>query len=523
MRTRNKSATVKEEDRLRKLRNMYRNRYHQERARRKVSDERAKEYADEAVVLRKQFSQEKEEIVRELSFSNRRLRQLRNAVVVAAIVICGIGVFRWNPPEKESAPVPTSTSTESHILASLKMDCGCSATVVGDPIHFREYDKILIVSAAHCVSSEIGETYKFFNPDKSQFSAKLIAVDRDIDASLFLADPDDVIGAVFMIEPGQFGAGSSWSACNYPADSGGPNYKICNYIGESAREGANKGFAFSIDQVSRDHHGYHWKGGSGGGMFVRPENSTEWRFYAPTTHGIETGDRVITGKSKDLFEFISKSYPCDDDDDCPWCPRKRKQCPRKKPQDQQPDQPPWYNPNIPIEPPKGEVPPPPGEPPAPQPPPGPDVTVLESKIQKLEIEIKNIQSQSGTQGPKGDKGDPGEPGKTPELDHSRIENQVQTIVNQLVASGQLKGPQGEPGENAEIDLEKLTREVLGRLSIALIDPSGSSPPVVIKPDSSGVMNLPPVKMDLVLPDKSRISTSKPLGKPLVLGVNELVK
>jgi hypothetical protein len=356
-------------------------------------------------------------------------------------------------------PSPMATS-EPHILSSVKMSngsIGCSATVLGDPNTFRKYPKCLVASAAHCVGGKIGKEVTFYNPDgETSFQAKLLAFDRRIDASLFECDSTGPIGAVLMAMPGQFDQDAKFSSCNYPAASGGPNFKFCVFEGVSSRDGANLGHKFVIDAESRKHKGHFSGGGSGGGLFVQPING-DWLYLSATTHGGQ-GVVICTPQFNEMFAFVSEH--CDKSDDCgPWCKK-----PPKRPGNPGGTKPPWYNPNVPVDPPKPVDP----EEPAPPPPVGPDdhpappkpvedpkVRELEVKVEQLQKQILDIKITAGIAGPSGKDGKDGTPGpvgpagKDATIDLAAIKLQAEATaraaVDALVASGALKGPKGDPG------------------------------------------------------------------------------
>lgn len=249
----------------------------------------------------------------------------------------------------------------NHILASVKKDGGCSAQVVGDPEHFREYQNVLVVSAAHCVAGRIGGQATFFNPDgETKFQGTLIAFDRSIDVSLFVAPSKDVLGAVPLAE--QWDDRAKWATCSYPGGRG-PNFKWCVYSGGSDRIGATNGELFRVDATSRENGGVAGPGHSGGGMLVLPTGKTEFEYFGVTSHG--TYPTVIaTTKHKELAAFIDRVYqPACDDDDCPggYCPPRRRRPGGGGGGNGKPD---WWKPNVPGD----EVaPPPPGDPVTPPP------------------------------------------------------------------------------------------------------------------------------------------------------------
>jgi hypothetical protein len=418
-------------------------------------------------------------------------------------------------------PSPMATS-EPHILSSVKMSngsIGCSATVLGDPSTFRKSPKCLVASAAHCVTGKIGGEVTFYNPDgETSFQAKLLAFDRRIDASLFECDSTGPIGAVLMAMPGQFDQDAKFSSCNYPAASGGPNFKFCNFEGVSSRDGANLGHKFVIDQESRKHKGHFSGGGSGGGLFVRQDSSGDWMYLSATTHG---GDGVVicTPQFAEMFEFVSEH--CDKSDDCgPWC----KKPPKRPPGNPGGTKPPWYNPNVPVEPPPGPVGP---EEPAPPPPVGPDdqpapppkpvedpkVKELEVKVEQLQKQIMDIKITAGIAGPAGKDGKDGvsgpvgPAGKDAAVDYDKINILVQQRIESIVKSGELNG---KDGVSPSID------DIIAKL-----------PPIDVRTDTSlnsieqqvklgGVLRVPPVRFTLQEQGGVPSMNAKPIGETFIL-------
>jgi len=489
-----------EETRLRKNRDQYRELYHQEKIMRKVATERAKRLQ---VKLKEQ---------REITgFAAQRLRRqslIGQALIAGLVLTLGLilssrkdtQVITSTPmvpmasEANELPPLGGSTCiecqpnrTEDHILASVKMQnggIGCSGTVIGDPRHFREFPEVLVVSAAHCVVGKIGGKVTFYNPDgKTSFEATLLGYDRKIDAALFSAPSSSPLAAVLMAAPGTWDQRAKFSSCNYPAASGGPNYKFCTYAGTSYRQGADPGNLFSIDKISREHDGYHSNGGSGGGLFVQPSGSRDWLFFGATTHG-SGGTQIATPSHGELFAFIDDHAPSRDR--CgPWgCSRP------KQPKEPGEGKPPWYNPNIPVDPPPVAPPAPPDEnPPAPIEPPKPSPEVI-SRIEKIEKEFAALILKQGPQGPQGPAGPPG---NSPTVDYDRLKLEVQAIarstIEAMIASGGLKGPKGDPGDSPQINPDEIAEDVLKKL--------------------------PPVSM-ILRKDGKDYPNEKPLGQPLVL-------
>lgn len=429
--------------------------------------------------------------------------------------------------------------TESHVLASVKMSngsTGCSATVVGDPVRFREHKKVLVVSAAHCVTGNIGKSATFHNPDgQTSFPATLLAFNREFDCSIFVADSDKPLGAVLMADPGDWDQRAKFSSCNYPAQSGGPNYKFCAYAGPSSRAGANSGHLFTIDRLSQEHDGFFSSGGSGGGLFVQPAGSSDWFYFGATTHG-GNGTEIATTKHADLYQFIAEHYPPADDRDCgPWCRRP----PRRPPIDPNtpPDdghKPPWYNPNLPIEPGDKPTAPPEKKPPE-APTPNPDITVLQDRVKsleaKLELTIKQVTDirisspvvgPAGPAGQDGQDGANGKDGTTPEVDYARLELKAETVaraaVEALFASGALtgkNGPPGEPGKSPAIDVEEIVKKVKDSLPPIYLVFDGDDPDGTKSVHLGERVAIPPVRME-IRKDGRSYPNSKPLGKVLSL-------
>lgn len=347
-------------------------------------------------------------------------------------------------------------ATEPHILASLKMfnrPLACSATVIGDSATFRQRSHVAIITAAHCVTGNIGAQAEFCNPDgKTKFQATLVAFDRTLDAALFETESRNPLAAVLMADPEGWDQRATFSSCNFPASSGGPNYKFCKYAGIAYRDGAEPGNLFTIDGTSREHGGYFNSGGSGGGLFVQPHGSATWYFCSATTHG-GNGTSIATPKCKRLFDWIRRHIP----DRCgPWGCRPPQQpgqpTPPKEPDEDKPD---WFKPNIPIETP----------PVKPLPNPSPDDTASpsptegikdgEERIKALEDLYNSLKDRKPEAGPAGPAGPPGTPGTNgtngkdaPPIDMEKIRLEANAAaraeVQAMIVSGGLRGTDGKP-------------------------------------------------------------------------------
>lgn len=339
-------------------------------------------------------------------------------------------------------------TTDPHILASVKMD-GCSATVIGDPQNFRKFKAVLVVTAAHCCGSQIGSERTFYNPDgETSFKGEMLAIDRGIDTAIFIAHSEQVLAAVWLCEPGDWnGTSPLWSSCNYPGSVGGPNYKLCKYVGTTGRGTRDVGELFRIDDDSVQHGGNHSPGGSGGGLFVLRADMPQWMCYGVTTHmpTTSTGNQIITGNQRALYEFVEKvaiETGCPDGVCRPFRFFRRHRDEQQPPGNPAPEQPdkgkprkPWWKPNVPID--KDDksdiVPPLPAPPVKPEdkpvPLPSPDISKLEIQIRELKVQVEELTvlvnqveakpgpagkdgaaGAPGPAGPKGDKGDAGPPG-----------------------------------------------------------------------------------------------------------------
>ena len=331
-----------------------------------------------------------------------------------------------------------------------------------------------------------------------------------------------------MADPGSWDQHAKFSSCNYPAQSGGPNYKFCKYAGTSSRDGADEGFLFRIDQVSAEHEGFFSSGGSGGGMFVQPSGSDQWFYFGDTTHGGD-GTVICTPKHAELYQFMMDHAPANDD--CPWClhcpPKKPKQ-PNQPPVD--PNTPPWYNPNIPIDPGAPVTPPPDEKPPVAPAPPDATVDELKGRIekleQKLELTIKQVTDIKvsspavGPAGPPGKDGSNGKDGATPEVDYARLELKAEAVarsaIDALVASGALKGKPGEPGPaGLSVSVEEIVKQVNANLPPIEMVFDENDPAATKKVRLGERVTIPPVRME-IRKDGRTYPNAKPLGKPLVL-------
>lgn len=139
------------------------------------------------------------------------------------------------------------TGTPQHVLASVKMRNGgstCSGTVIG---HCDESS--LIISCAHCVAGNVGNSCEWINSDGSKFEAKLIAYDRNLDLSLFLGPSKGPIGVSFI--PTILPTSAKWSAAGY---TGGGSLAV--------KSVQPNGRTYYV------HNGTFGGGDSGGGVFA---------------------------------------------------------------------------------------------------------------------------------------------------------------------------------------------------------------------------------------------------------------
>lgn len=391
-------------------------------------------------------------------------------------------------------------STDPHILASVRMRNGgaqCSATVLGHPRYFRKYPKVALVTAAHCVAGTIGAECTFSNPDgETSFPATLVAYDRTMDAAIFEADSSKPLAAVLMADPEGYDQRARFSSCNYPAHSGGPNYKLVRFAGVAYRQGADLGNLFRIDDTSARNGGYFNSGGSGGGLFVQPAGSAEWFFCSATTHGGD-GRSIATPKCRKLFDWLRRKIP----GDCgPWGCRPPQttpppNSPPKSPPENPEDKPDWFKPNVPI------LPNPPNDPP-PVPKPIEDKETekqIESRFERIESLIAILEKNQtaipteGPRGPEGPQGPPGADGKpAPPIDIEAIKAEANAAaraeVQNIIQAGGIKGEPGpawNPETATEAELEAIARR------------------------------LPPVRM-VIVKDGKEYPNEQPLGKPLRL-------
>jgi len=143
-----------------------------------------------------------------------------NVMAVVMLIVMAVGAFGAE-----------GTDTADDVLASVHMANGnsCSGTVVYDPL--IEHDKALIVSCAHCVAGNIGKSCWWHNPDGTAFRAKLVAVDRKHDLSLFITDRKNVLYGVPIAETWEH-TGARVTACGYPGGHG-PKFRDVVYQGET--------------------------------------------------------------------------------------------------------------------------------------------------------------------------------------------------------------------------------------------------------------------------------------------------
>lgn len=465
-----------------------------------------------------------------LAFQTRKARSLRTAVNVMGAILLFLSGTLMNGATSKQIPAPTSAYStqeakilkDSPLLASVKMN-GCSATVLGDPLHFREYPQVLVVSAAHCVSS-IGEQRRFYNSDgRSEFIGTLIAVDRSIDCALFTAPSKDVHGAVWMSDKpaGESFDHSLWLSVNYPAATGGPNLKTCKPNGTTSREGAEEGYSFIIDDKSKQHGGHHSGGGSGGGMFVRTAEDEGWNYYGVTSHGMN-GDFIGTTKFARLKPFIEQHMPQTGIISRIWrrdcrdgkCPDKKPGTPPITPPPKPPgEEPDWWNPNVPVPEPLPN--PKPDDPPVPEPP-KEDNRLIEI-LRRLEI-VEKAKGMPGPQGPEGPRGKDGSNGTNATVDQAALTAKAEAVakatVEALIKDGKLTGPKGD---SPSIDVDSIVKKVIENMPpITVAYSKEDESPTQIKP--GGKLILPPVKMEIYKNGRSYVK-SKPLGQTLSMEVS----
>jgi len=97
-------------------------------------------------------------------------------------------------------------------------------------------------------------------------------------------------------------------------------------------------------------------------------------------------------------------------------------------------------------------------------------------------------------GPPGEKGDNGNPGGTPEIDYAVLSDRIYEKISEN--ADQFRGPPGLPGAPT---------------TIGLLDGDGNVV-MTISPDTSGQINLPPVRMQIKQIDGSTDQQAKPLGE-----------
>lgn len=258
-------------------------------------------------------------------------------------------------------PIPASIDTgfevsetsPAHILASVHManNNHCSATVIGDDDH----ETALIVSAAHCVAGNIGNSCWFHLPTGEPFRAELVAFDKSIDISVFRVARADVLATTKIVSPAGWSTEAVVEAVGYPSGKG-PNFKTIHYTGDGE---------INPERIHRWHYavdsGEFFPGDSGGGVF-----------YNGLLAGVishKGGATLYAAPQPDVFRYVSEvaaeaipgvpiAAQCPPGGCRPCPPRRRNNRNNNNWGDERAPSPPPFRPqpNIPIVPPKAEPP-----------------------------------------------------------------------------------------------------------------------------------------------------------------------
>jgi len=322
-------------------------------------------------------------------------------VVLLALVAVGMFIY---------APTTAEGKTPDHVLASVHMANGnsCSGTVVYDPK--IKHTQALILSCAHCVAGNVGKSCWWHNPDGTPFRAKLVAVDRSRDLSLFITDRKNTLAGVPVAATWNKDE-TRWSVCGYPQGRG-PKFREASFIGEGGDGAGMARWKFRVKKP------YIIGGDSGCGVFVKGELVGVLSHRETEGPGDNSPNPVLLcSQYSQLHGFLQAE--CPDVTNCPpWgCPPRRRQ--RRPDNGGAPPPPPFTpEPNVPIEPePDDQV---PNTPVPPR-----NDRQRSNAIQELRDKIAELEKRTGVPGPPG-------------------------------ATGP-QGPQGPQGEGAEVDTDKIKR------------------------------------------------------------------
>ena len=138
---------------------------------------------------------------------------------------------------------PASADTPENVLASVLV-CNqgpcCSGTIVS-----RGDEWAAGVSAAHCFQGHIGGKFWIYFPDGRATRAELLAIDKQLDLSLFRVRADSILCACPVPYELPAAADQHWSVCGYPGSKGPTYFPLCE-IASSPRwyqvDGTNKMF-----------------------------------------------------------------------------------------------------------------------------------------------------------------------------------------------------------------------------------------------------------------------------------------
>jgi hypothetical protein len=155
-----------------------------------------------------------------------RRRRRAQSVIAAGVAVVLLAQAAIGVADEETTP--------SYLLASVKMVNGgnrCSGTVC-----YRNPEVAWIISCAHCVSGNLGNSCYWYNGDGSWFKAELVAFDRQHDLSLFRCDePEKTLGVAWILDEAPTGKDVVYEACGYTGvdNTGkGPYYKSLTLQGD---------------------------------------------------------------------------------------------------------------------------------------------------------------------------------------------------------------------------------------------------------------------------------------------------
>jgi len=342
---------------------------------------------------------------------------------------------------KEASGAP-GTNTPDHVLASVRMSNGnfrCSGTVLGDD----SSDTALILSCSHCTGGHIGNSCWWHNPDGSSFRAKLEAVDKTKDLSLWSASRNDVL--YYTKVATNWDEASVFSQCGYPQGRG-PKVRSIEFSNEQTINNGMERYNFTVvdgpDIIGGD---------SGSGVFVDGDLMGVLSHNGAPKSGLPSTTLYCTRQGA-LCEFIEENSV--NITNCPpWgCPPRNQ---RRNNRDQiapRPDPRFSPEPNVPIDPPRDDR--------APSPPRrrDRDRDALIADLQKQIEELRKSQQpdqelqpgkdgQPGPPGPMGPPGPQGAPGSAadiaPLLKEIALLNQRLELVEGNLKQTSLKGQDNE--------------------------------------------------------------------------------